>query len=193
MPQIDYSIGFTTAEVQEILAIQKAELKKTLAAYADNGSSVSKRRIDVPRPQADQTGREASRTNSRHHCRLPAGLAETRPGRVSTADPCFGLLRGRAVGTVRWSNPLDLAECYNYGSHMLVETKTRKVGNSVGLILPKEVLNRMNLQEGDRVFLTEAADGGFRITPHDPEFEKQMAAAQSVMKRYRNTLRELAK
>jgi hypothetical protein len=46
MPQIDYSIGFTTAEVEEILSIQKAELKKTLAAYADNGSSVTKRRID---------------------------------------------------------------------------------------------------------------------------------------------------
>lgn len=46
MPQIDYSIGFPTTEVEEILSIQKAELKKTLAAYADNGSSVSKRRID---------------------------------------------------------------------------------------------------------------------------------------------------
>jgi hypothetical protein len=46
MSQVDYSIGFTTAEVEEILAIQKAELKKTLSAYADNGSSVTKRRID---------------------------------------------------------------------------------------------------------------------------------------------------
>ncbi|MBC2592800.1 hypothetical protein H5P28_00855 [Ruficoccus amylovorans] len=46
MPQIDYSIGFTAAEVEEILAIQKSELKKTLSAYADNGSSVTKRRID---------------------------------------------------------------------------------------------------------------------------------------------------
>lgn len=46
MPQIDYSVGFTTLEVEEILSIQKAELRKTLAAYADNGSSVSKRRID---------------------------------------------------------------------------------------------------------------------------------------------------
>ena len=46
MGAIDYSIGFTAAEVEEILAIQKAELKKTLSAYADNGSSVTKRRID---------------------------------------------------------------------------------------------------------------------------------------------------
>ncbi len=43
---VDYSIGFTAAEVEEILAIQKAELKKTLSAYADNGSSVTKRRIN---------------------------------------------------------------------------------------------------------------------------------------------------
>lgn len=46
MGSVDYSIGFTATEVEEILAIQKAELKKTLSAYADNGSSVSKRRID---------------------------------------------------------------------------------------------------------------------------------------------------
>ena len=44
--QIDYTIGFTTAEVEEILSVQKAELKKTLAAYANDGSSVSKRRVD---------------------------------------------------------------------------------------------------------------------------------------------------
>ncbi|MFO8026469.1 MAG: hypothetical protein R6U56_02255 [Opitutales bacterium] len=46
MATIDYSIGFTQAEVEEILTAQKAELKKTLAAYANDGSSVTKRRID---------------------------------------------------------------------------------------------------------------------------------------------------
>ncbi len=46
MAQPDYSIGFTAAEVEEILAVQKAELKKTLAAYANDGSTVTKRRID---------------------------------------------------------------------------------------------------------------------------------------------------
>jgi len=76
---------------------------------------------------------------------------------------------------------------------MLIEVKARKVGNSVGLILPKEALSRMHVQEGDRVFLTEAEDGGFRITPHNPEFEEQMQAADSIIRRYRNTLRELAK
>lgn len=76
---------------------------------------------------------------------------------------------------------------------MLIESRTRKVGNSVGLILPKEALARMNLQEGEAVYLTETADGGFRITPYDPEFNQQMQAAESVIRRYRNTLRELAK
>lgn len=76
---------------------------------------------------------------------------------------------------------------------MLIESKTRKVGNSVGLILPKEALARMNLQEGESVYLSETADGGFRITPHDPEFNRQMEAAESVIRRYRNALRELAK
>ncbi len=76
---------------------------------------------------------------------------------------------------------------------MLIESKTRKVGNSVGLILPKEALSRMNLREGESVYLTETSDGGFRITPYDPEFNKQMEAAESVIHRYRNTLRELAK
>lgn len=46
MGKIDYSIGFTVHEVEEILAVQKAELKKTLAAYASDGSSISKRRVD---------------------------------------------------------------------------------------------------------------------------------------------------
>lgn len=46
MATIDYSIGFTQAEVEEILTAQKAELKKTLAAYANDGSSVTKRRVD---------------------------------------------------------------------------------------------------------------------------------------------------
>ena len=46
MPAIDYSVGFTLQEVEEILAAQKAELKKTLAAYANDGSTVTKRRVD---------------------------------------------------------------------------------------------------------------------------------------------------
>jgi putative addiction module antidote len=66
------------------------------------------------------------------------------------------------------------------------------VGNSLGVVLPKEVTSLMDLKKGDRIFLTKSPDG-YRITPYDPGFEEQMKAARSVMKRRRNALRELAK
>jgi putative addiction module antidote len=70
--------------------------------------------------------------------------------------------------------------------------KVTKVGNSFGVILPREILSRLKVGPGDSVFLTEAPDG-FRITPCDPEFESQIAAARDVMKRDRAILHELAK
>ncbi len=75
----------------------------------------------------------------------------------------------------------------------MVALKIRKVGNSLGATIPQEVAQRMNLVAGDSVHLTEAAGGGFLLTPYDPEFERQMDAARSIMKRRRNVLRELAK
>jgi len=74
----------------------------------------------------------------------------------------------------------------------MLDLKIRKVGNSLGVVLPKEVLNRLHLKDGDKVFLTESPDGTYRITPYDPEFEKQMKLAEGGMARYRNTLRNLA-
>ncbi|GHE24915.1 AbrB/MazE/SpoVT family DNA-binding domain-containing protein [Vulcaniibacterium thermophilum] len=70
--------------------------------------------------------------------------------------------------------------------------KLTRIGNSVGVILPKEVLARLKLDAGDSVFLTEAPDG-YRLTPYDAEFEAQMKVAREVMKRRRAALRELAK
>ena len=70
--------------------------------------------------------------------------------------------------------------------------KLTKIGNSLGLILPKEVLSRLKLEKGDEIFITEAAEG-YRITPHNPAFEAQMKAAHKIMKRRRAVLRELAK
>jgi putative addiction module antidote len=75
---------------------------------------------------------------------------------------------------------------------MTIELKVRKVGNSLGVVLPKEALTRLNVADGDQIYITEAPDG-FRITAGDPEFAKQMAIAEKGMKRYRNALRELAK
>ena len=70
--------------------------------------------------------------------------------------------------------------------------KLTQIGNSVGLILPKEVLARLKLEKGDTVYLTDAP-GGVTLTPHDPRFETQMKAARQIMKTRRNVLRELAK
>lgn len=71
--------------------------------------------------------------------------------------------------------------------------KVRPIGNSLGVVLPKETLARLNLKDGDTLFLTEAPDGSMRITPYDPAFDAQMKAAREAMGRYRNTLRELAR
>ncbi len=75
----------------------------------------------------------------------------------------------------------------------MVELKVVKVGNSLGVRLPRPVLDRLHLENGDTLILTEAPDGGFRLTPYDPEFERQMEIAEKGMRRYRNTLRALAK
>ena len=70
--------------------------------------------------------------------------------------------------------------------------KLTQIGNSVGLIFPKEVLARLKLEKGDTVYMTDAP-GAVTITPHDPEFEAQMEAGRQIMKSRRNVLRELAK
>ena len=70
--------------------------------------------------------------------------------------------------------------------------KLTQIGNSVGVILPKEILARLKLEKGDTVFVTEVANG-VTLTPYSAEFEAQMEAARDVMKRRRSVLRELAK
>ena len=75
---------------------------------------------------------------------------------------------------------------------MNVELKVRKVGNSLGVVLPKEVLAHLNVEEGDTMTLTEAQDG-VRLHAGNPEFARTMAVFDSLNRRYRNALRELAK
>jgi putative addiction module antidote len=67
-----------------------------------------------------------------------------------------------------------------------------QIGNSTGVILPREAVARLKVKKGDSVFLTETPDG-YSITPYDPEFESQMTAARRGMAKYRNALRELAR
>ena len=74
----------------------------------------------------------------------------------------------------------------------MVELKVRKFGNSLGVVLPKEVIARLNTQDGAPLYLTEMPDGGYRLVPYDPAFEKKMAKAEDIISRYRNTLHVLA-
>ena len=75
----------------------------------------------------------------------------------------------------------------------MVELKVRKFGNSLGVVLPKEVINRLQTKDGQPLFLIETPDGSYNLTPYDPGFEEKMARASDIMSRYRNTLRALAK
>ena len=56
---------------------------------------------------------------------------------------------------------------------MVLALKLRKIGNSVGLVLPKEALAPLNAAESDTLVLTETTDGGFRVTPQSSDFEKR--------------------
>ena len=70
--------------------------------------------------------------------------------------------------------------------------KVRRIGNSLGVILPAEATAALNVADGDKLFLTESPEG-LKLTPYDPQFEKQMAVAAKGMRKYRNALRELAR
>ena len=76
---------------------------------------------------------------------------------------------------------------------MVLELKLRKIGNSLGVVLPKEALARLNAGEGDTLVFTEAPDGGFRVVPDKNDFAHQMALAEEIARRYRNALKELAR
>lgn len=71
--------------------------------------------------------------------------------------------------------------------------KVTTVGASAGFILTKEAMARLKVQKGDTVYLTEAPEGGYRITPYNPEFERQMKLAEEIMHDDRDILRALAK
>lgn len=74
----------------------------------------------------------------------------------------------------------------------MISLKLVQIGNSVGFVLPKEAASKLNVEKGDVVFLTESPDG-YRISPYDPTFEKQMKVAERIMKKRRSVLRVLAK
>jgi putative addiction module antidote len=73
-----------------------------------------------------------------------------------------------------------------------MKLEIKKIGNSTGLILPKELLARLGLAQGDHVLVTEGPDG-LSITRYAPDIEKGMEVARKAMKTYRAALTELAK
>lgn len=75
---------------------------------------------------------------------------------------------------------------------MNIKLKMISIGNSVGAIFPRELLSDLNIDRGDTVIVTRAPDG-YRLTPYDPDVEKQIEAGREVMREYRDTLRALAK
>ncbi len=74
----------------------------------------------------------------------------------------------------------------------MTAVKLTSIGNSVGVILPKELLVKLGVQKGDTLHVVEVQDG-IRLTTADAEFERQMEVAREVMDKWRNVLRELAK
>ncbi len=73
----------------------------------------------------------------------------------------------------------------------MTKLKIVTIGNSVGVTLPKELLERLRVQKGDLLFAVETPNG-VELTPYDPEFAAQMEVAEDVMRRRRNMLRKLA-
>jgi putative addiction module antidote len=82
---------------------------------------------------------------------------------------------------------------YNYvrETPMAATVKITTIGNSVGIVLPKEVLNRLHVEKGDSLYLLDTPEG-IQLTPYDPDFAAEMDAAKRVMRKHRDVLRKLA-
>jgi putative addiction module antidote len=74
----------------------------------------------------------------------------------------------------------------------MLALKLTRIGNSVGVILPREVLARLKLEKGDTLFMTEAVNG-VTLTPYDPDVEEQLKLGREFMREYRDTFHQLAK
>lgn len=89
--------------------------------------------------------------------------------------------------------PVDTAGGYADSYNMTLELKIRRVGNSLGVIIPTEALALLNVREGDVLFLTEAAEGSVRLSAQRPGFAEKAEIADDLIQRYRNAFNELAK
>ena len=69
----------------------------------------------------------------------------------------------------------------------------KKIGNSTGAILPKELLARLKLAEGDRLYVVEQTERGMKLSPYDPKHGKAMELARRSFRKYADTCKALAK
>jgi antitoxin MazE len=74
-----------------------------------------------------------------------------------------------------------------------MKIEIKRIGNSTGVILPKELLTRLQLKQGQQLHITELPGGGFQALPYDPEFQKTMEIVDEIIDEYRDTLAALAK
>ena len=74
-----------------------------------------------------------------------------------------------------------------------MKIEARRIGNSTGFVIPRDVVVKLGIEQGETFFLTETAEGGLRITPYDPDFAQAMDVLDTVMDEYKDTLRTLAK
>lgn len=75
---------------------------------------------------------------------------------------------------------------------MTMQTKVRKIGNSLGIVLPKEAVQALNVEEGATLYITESSASSLRLTAEQENFEEMMDVARHGMRKYRNALRKLA-
>jgi len=83
--------------------------------------------------------------------------------------------------------------CRNKQDDFPMKIEIKKIGNSDGLLLPRELMQRLDLKRGQELHITELAGGGFQAMPYDPDFEKTMEIADQIMDKYKDTLAALAK
>jgi putative addiction module antidote len=74
-----------------------------------------------------------------------------------------------------------------------MKLEIKKIGNSDGLLLPRELMQRLDLKRGQQLHVIELAGGGFQVLPYNPDFDKTMEIADEIMDEYRDTLAALAK
>jgi len=93
---------------------------------------------------------------------------------------------------VRITDVITLSVTFNSERDMATVVKVRKVGNSLGVILTKDVVESLGVTEGDELFAIKTPDG-IRLTPYDPDFATAIESTREYMRRHRDALHELAK